>query len=95
LRQLFGRNVPRIERLEFRLTEAVVDATRAGMGVAAMSEWMARPFLAFGGLVAKPLRGKRLLRPWRIAYRKEAAAAAKQLAAALQGAPPRLFAEHG
>jgi LysR family transcriptional regulator for metE and metH len=95
LRQVFGRNVPRFEQLEFPLTEAVIDAARAGMGIAAMSEWVARPYVALGGLVAKPLRGKRLLRPWRIAYRKEAAAAARQLAAALQGAPPRLFADGG
>jgi LysR family transcriptional regulator for metE and metH len=57
-----------------------------------MSEWVAAPYVASGDLVARPLRGRRLHRPWRIAYRKEVAAAARQLAAALAGAAPRLWA---
>lgn len=91
-RQVFGRARPRLERLLFPLTEAVIDAARAGMGVAAMSEWVARSYVASGDLVARPLRKKRLHRPWRIAYRREVAAGAKKLATALAGAPPRLFA---
>ena len=89
-RQVFGRGTPRLKLLRFPLTEAVIEATRAGMGVAAMSEWVARPYVAGGGLVARSLQGKRLERPWRIAYRREVAAAATRLASALRGAPPRL-----
>jgi LysR family transcriptional regulator for metE and metH len=84
--------LPRLEGLRFPLTETVVDAARAGMGVAAMSEWVARSYMAAGDLVAKPFRGKRLLRPWRIAYHEGVRARAKQLAVALSGAPPSLFA---
>jgi LysR family transcriptional regulator for metE and metH len=91
-RQVFGRALPRLEGLRFPLTETVVDAARAGMGVAAMSEWVARSYMAAGDLVAKPFRGKRLLRPWRIAYHEGVRARAKQLAVALSGAPPSLFA---
>lgn len=91
-REVFGRTPPRLNRLSFPLTEAVIEAARAGMGVAAMSEWVARPYLASGDLVARPLKGKRLRRPWRIAYRREVSHAAVQLATALQGAPPRLHA---
>jgi LysR family transcriptional regulator for metE and metH len=92
LRQVFGRGTPRLELLRFPLTEAVIEATRAGMGVAAMSEWVARPYVAGGGLVARSLQGKRLERPWRIAYRREVAAAATRRAPAHRGAPPRLLA---
>jgi LysR family transcriptional regulator for metE and metH len=90
-RQVFGRGAPRLKLLRFPLTEAVIEATRAGMGIAAMSEWVARPYVAGGGLVARSLQGKRLERPWRIAYRREVAAAATRLATALRGAPPRLL----
>jgi LysR family transcriptional regulator for metE and metH len=90
-RRVFGRALPRAEGLRFPLTEAVIDAARAGMGIAPMSEWVAAPYVAAGDLVAKPLRGRRLYRPWRVAYRREVAPGAKQLAAALAGAAPRLF----
>ena len=92
MRQVFGRATPRLEQLQFPLTEAVIDATRAGLGIAAMSEWVARPYVSGGDVVAKPFRGKRLHRPWRLAYRREVAASARRLATALVGAPPRLFA---
>jgi LysR family transcriptional regulator for metE and metH len=91
VRQVFGRSSPRGEGLRFPLTETVVDAARAGMGVAAMSEWVARAYLPAGDLVAKRFREKRLQRPWRIAYRKEVSARAKPFAAALRGAAPSLF----
>lgn len=94
-REVFGRSAPRLQHLELPLTEAVIDAARAGLGIAAMSEWVARPYVAAGDLVAKPHGRKRLRRPWRIAYRAEAAQGAQRLAAALAGAPPRLFVAQG
>lgn len=92
VKQVFGRRTPRVERLMFPLTEAVIDAARAGMGIAPMSEWVARPYVATGDLVAKRFRGKRLHRPWRLAYRRAVAERARQLSAVLVGAPPRLLA---
>ncbi|MEO8551157.1 MAG: LysR family transcriptional regulator [Kofleriaceae bacterium] len=89
-RAVFGSRIPALDRLGLPLTEAIVDAARAGLGVAVLSEWIAAPYLD-RGLVAKrfehPLR-----RPWRIAFRPEAADRARQLAAALAGLAPRIYA---
>jgi LysR family transcriptional regulator for metE and metH len=87
---VFGRRLPSIERLRFPLTEAIVDAARAGMGIAVLSEWIAQPYVDHT-LVAKRLRTP-LRRPWRIAYRPQAADRARQLAAALAGLAPRIYA---
>ncbi|MGC4092854.1 MAG: LysR family transcriptional regulator [Polyangiaceae bacterium] len=89
--QVFGRRRPKLDMLHFPLTEAVVDAARAGMGVAVMSEWIASGYLGGSDLVVKRLASGRLQRPWRIAYRREFADAARLLASALAGAPPRVF----
>jgi LysR family transcriptional regulator for metE and metH len=88
-RAVFGKRLPSVERLTFPLTEATIDAARAGMGVAVLSEWIAKPYLD-GSIVAKRMR-KRLVRPWRIAFRPEYAEAARQLAAAIGGLAPRLY----
>lgn len=88
-RAVFGKRLPSVGRLTFPLTEATIDAARAGMGVAVLSEWIAKPYLD-GSIVAKRMR-KPLLRPWRIAFRPEYAEAARQLAAAIGGLPPRLY----
>lgn len=91
-KRVFGKTRPRNPGLRFPLTEAIIDAARAGMGVAVLSEWVAAPYVAANtDLVVRPLKGKRLLRPWRIAYRPESEHAARQLAVALRGAPPRLL----
>ncbi len=86
---VFGSRPPPPPRLRFPLTEAIIDAARAGMGVAVLSEWIAAPYLD-PSIVAKRLR-KPLLRPWRIAFRPEAADRARQLAAALGGLAPRIY----
>lgn len=84
MRAVFGRKrPPRLERIEMPLTEAIIDAARAGMGIAVMSEWIAGSYLAEGDLKALRLRGQPLRRPWRIAYPKNQEAAATRLAAAL------------
>jgi LysR family transcriptional regulator for metE and metH len=86
---VFGRRPPTLDRLRFPLTEAIVDAARAGLGVAVLSEWIAAPYLD-ATLVAKRLR-KPLHRPWRIAFRAEAADRARQLATVLGGLAPRIY----
>jgi LysR family transcriptional regulator, regulator for metE and metH len=92
--QVFGRDasrvVPRLEVLRLPLTEAVIDAARAGLGLAIMSEWIAEPYLAAGDLVVKRLHGRALRRDWRLAYRPEAAPAARRLSALLRTRAPRL-----
>jgi LysR family transcriptional regulator for metE and metH len=90
--RVFGRSRPKLQYLSFPLTEAIVDAARAGMGVAVLSEWIASVYLGGDDLVVKRIEGEPLRRPWRIAYRPEAAEAATRLARALEGSPPRIYA---
>lgn len=89
--RVFGRTKPRLQHMQFPLTEAIVDAARAGMGIAILSEWMASPYVVGDDLVVRRLRGKPLRRPWRMAFRREVAAEAKRLASALESAPPRVY----
>ena len=86
----FGQKAPRMKSLKFPMTEVMMDAARAGMGVAAMSEWIAMPYLAAGDLVVKRMKGRDLKRPWRMAFGKEREGEARRLAVALGGAVPRL-----
>jgi len=88
--RVFAKTPPRVRFLRFPLTEAIVDAARAGLGIAVMSEWIAKPYLAAGDLVARRLRGHKLERPWRIAYRREVEDSARQLMTAIAAAPPRI-----
>ena len=89
MRQVFGGKAPRVQRHAFPLTEAVIDATRARMGVAPMSEWVAKEYLAGGDLVALRLPRKQLRRPWRLAYRRGLEGAAQQLASVLRSSAPQ------
>lgn len=89
LRRVFGRQRPKLRVLRFPTTEAVVDAARAGLGVAILSEWIAGIYLRGGDLVAKRLASEPLRRPWRIAFRPEVADAARRLASELEGSIPR------
>jgi LysR family transcriptional regulator for metE and metH len=90
MRAVFGRSRPSLEFLRLPLTEAIVDAARAGLGIAVLSEWIAGPYVAEGGLVTKRLTSEPLRRPWRIAYRRDATEVARQLATLVQAAAPRL-----
>jgi LysR family transcriptional regulator, regulator for metE and metH len=92
LKQVFGRKRPKLDFLRFPLTEAIVDAARAGMGIAVLSEWIASVYLHQSDLVAKRFAPEELRRPWRIAFRDEAALVARSLASALQGSAPRVYA---
>lgn len=95
IERAFGKKPPKLERsaVRFPLTEAIIDAARAGMGIAVLSEWIASPYLEGGksGLVAKRLHGKAIARPWRIAYRRDLGDAALRLAAAIEHAPPKVY----
>ena len=89
--RVFGRRIPKLRFLRFPLTEAIMDAARAGMGIAIMSEWIASSYLSSGDLVIKRLKNGPLLRPWRIAFRPEFAVPAGRLAQALGGSAPRVY----
>lgn len=95
MERAFGKKIPKFELapVRFPLTEAIIDAARAGMGIAVLSEWIASPYLEGGksGLVAKRLRGRRIARPWRIAFRRELGDSALRLAAAIEHAPPKVY----
>jgi len=88
--RVFGRKVPKLKTLTFPLTEVMMDAARAGMGVAALSEWIALPYLAAGDLLVKRMKGRDLKRPWRMAFGKEHEGAARRLGMALGGVVPKI-----
>ncbi|HEX4337826.1 MAG TPA: LysR family transcriptional regulator [Polyangiaceae bacterium] len=90
--KVFGRSRPSLDFMRLPLTEAIVDAARAGMGIAVLSEWMATGYLGNDDLVVKRLSSGPLRRPWRIAYRVEMRDAARRLTGTLVGAAPRLHA---
>jgi LysR family transcriptional regulator for metE and metH len=54
--------VPRVE--EVKLTEAIVELVKAGLGVAALAEWAVRPYLIGGALVARPIVSPEARRRW-------------------------------
>ena len=89
--RVFGRKRPKLNYLRFPLTEAIVDAARAGMGIAVLSEWIASGYLDGADLVAKRLASEPLRRPWRLAFRDDAASVARRLASALEGSAPRVY----
>jgi LysR family transcriptional regulator for metE and metH len=90
VRAAFGRRRPNLHFLHLPLTEAIMDAARAGMGVAVLSEWVALGYVERGDLVVRRLAKGPLKRPWRLAYRDELAGIAARLKAALIGFAPRL-----
>lgn len=88
VRRVFGRARPslRVERIP--LTEAILDVCRAGLGVAVLSEWIARPHLDRGDLVAKRLASGPLRRSWTMAWRPEVRETAEHLHRALRATCP-------
>jgi LysR family transcriptional regulator for metE and metH len=58
--------------LQVRLTEAIVEMTKAGLGIGALSKWAVSPHVAAGTLVAVPLRGH-FSRSWSAASLKRMA----------------------
>ncbi|WP_394840551.1 LysR family transcriptional regulator [Pendulispora brunnea] len=88
LTRVFGRARPRLRYERYPLTEAIIDVTRAGLGIAVLSEWIASPHLGKGDLVVKRLPSGPLLRPWRLAFRREIGAAAQRVLSALAATAP-------
>jgi len=88
MKHAFGRKKMQLHFERFPLTEAIIDVTRAGLGVAILSEWIAAPHIERGGLLVKRLSSGPLRRPWRIAWRREHAAAAERLRTALASTVP-------
>jgi LysR family transcriptional regulator, regulator for metE and metH len=94
IRSVFGRARPRLRVERLPLTEAILDMARARLGVAVLSEWVARPQLGRGDLVVRRLARGPLLRPWRFAYRRELGdELALRLQQALSAAAPRAALE--
>ena len=92
MQRVFGRARPTLRVDRVPLTEAMMDLARAGLGIAVLSEWIAAPHLARGGLVRKRLEGRPLERPWRLAWRPEQQPAAERLLGVLQASVPHLAA---
>ncbi|HKU36922.1 MAG TPA: LysR family transcriptional regulator, partial [Polyangiales bacterium] len=86
----FGRAQPKLRFERLPLTEAIIEMARAGLGIAVQSEWIMAPYLTGSALVRKRLASGPLLRPWRMAYRRESEAAALRLATVLRATVPHL-----
>jgi LysR family transcriptional regulator, regulator for metE and metH len=59
--------------LQVRLTEAIVEMTRAGLGIGVLSKWAVAPHVAAGTLRAVPLTRGRFSRTWSAATLKRTA----------------------
>ena len=92
MRSAFGATRPKLSFEFLPLTEAILDVTRAGLGIGVLSAWIASPHLARGDLLAKRLTTGPLQRPWRIAYRSEIRAGAERVHAALAAMVPHTLA---
>lgn len=86
--EVFGRARPKLTFQRLPLTDAIIDVTRAGLGVAILSEWIAGPHLG-PDLVVRRLASGPLHRPWRLAWRPSVAAAIPRLWTALEHTVPR------
>ena len=56
------------KHLQVRLTEAVIELVRAGVGVAVLAQWAAAPYVKSHAVVAVPLTSRGLARQWKAAY---------------------------
>jgi LysR family transcriptional regulator for metE and metH len=56
-----------------RLTEAIIEMTKAGVGIGVLSTWAAAPHVAAGTLRAIPLTRRRFGRQWSAAMLKRTA----------------------
>lgn len=91
VRQVFGARRPpplTVERLP--VTEAIVELARAGLGIAVLSEWVAKAHVQApdAGLRVLRLAKGPLKRKWRLAHQPELASLAPHLADAILGARP-------
>jgi LysR family transcriptional regulator for metE and metH len=73
-RLLVPAGVTPAQLLQVRLTEAIVEMAKAGLGVGVLSKWAVAPHVAAGTLRALPLTRARFGRLWSAATLKRAAA---------------------
>lgn len=59
--------------LQVRLTEAIIEMAKAGIGIGVLSSWAVAPHVAAGTLCAVPLTRGRFSRTWRAAMLKRSA----------------------
>ena len=90
VRQVFGARPPRLTVQRLPVTEAIVELARAGLGVAILSEWVAKHHVesAAGGLTILRLATGPLRRSWRLAHQRELAPLVPCLVDAIVGAHP-------
>ncbi|MFY2558777.1 LysR substrate-binding domain-containing protein [Corallococcus terminator] len=53
------------------LTEAILEMSRAGLGIAILAEWLSAPHLLRGDRVSRRLGSGPPQRTWSIAYRRQ------------------------
>jgi LysR family transcriptional regulator for metE and metH len=56
------------KHLQMRLTEAMIELVKAGVGVAVFAQWAAAPYVRSGAVVAVPLTRHGLERQWKAAW---------------------------
>lgn len=56
------------KHLQVRLTEAIVELVKAGMGIAVLAQWAAAPYVASGSVTAVPITRRGFSREWSAAY---------------------------
>ena len=56
------------KHLQVRLTEAMIELVKAGVGVAVLAEWAAAPYVRSGAVVALPLTRRGVERCWSAAF---------------------------
>jgi len=65
---LVSRDLEPKKHLQVRLTEAMIEFIKAGVGVAVMAQWAVAPYVAAGSVVAVPLTKRGVERQWKAAY---------------------------
>jgi LysR family transcriptional regulator for metE and metH len=65
---LVPRDLEPKKHLQVRLTEAMIEFIKAGVGVAVMAQWAVAPYVASGAVVAVPLTKRGVERLWKAAY---------------------------
>ncbi|MCW3110468.1 MAG: LysR family transcriptional regulator [Segetibacter sp.] len=65
---IFKNRKPK-ELYKIALTEAIVEMVKAGIGVAVLPNWIIKPYMALGGLIAIPIK-KSIKRTWYAAVLK-------------------------
>lgn len=89
-KKVFGRPSVALDAYRLPVTEALVELARAGLGIAVLSEWVARAYLNAPdhGLRVLRLRSGPLSRSWILAYPRSASGVSELLLEAVVAARP-------